>query len=59
MRAFFKAVASDSAGAAVIELALISAIVGLGIVTAMQGLSHGLIAAFVQTASDLAASSAE
>ena len=51
--------AREESGATAIEYALIAAIVGIGIITALTSLKGQLVATFTTTANDLAAANAE
>lgn len=51
--------AKEESGATAIEYALIAAVVGIGIIAALQSLKTQLNATFAQTASDLQNATAE
>ena len=53
MNKIFKHFSKDESGATAIEYALIAAIVGIGIIVALQSMTSGLNATFNQTATDL------
>ena len=59
MKEIFKHFCKDDSGATAIEYALIAAIVGIGIIVALQSMTQGLNATFNQTTTDLAAAVAE
>ena len=59
MQTLLKNFASDESGATAIEYALIAAIVGIGIITALGSLKTQLNATFQTATTDLAAANAE
>ena len=59
MNKTLKNFANDQSGATAIEYALIAAIVGIGIITALNSLKTQLNATFTQVSSDLSSANAE